>query len=241
MQHGLAEPRGVATEACGELAFRSATVLVTTALLSGSVIFSPLGARKTTRAVAPSALPPGNRCSSRSNAFWASVPGMEKLSLAGCEAVAAPTPATASSATHIRATKPRRRKANRLLSRNGTPVADTPGVRVRLPVMLGSTGRVAYLTDAEGEDAIEIAQLPRASGPGEPRRLAAGLLGRVQSWSPRRTATLAVAAGDGRLLLVDTSTDGDGEVTELIRSDNGPVGDLAFSPTRHGSPGPIPG
>ncbi|MBI0376735.1 PD40 domain-containing protein, partial [Streptomyces albiflaviniger] len=30
-------------------------------------------------------------------------------------------------------------------------LADTPGVRVRLPVMLGSTGRVAYLTDAEGE------------------------------------------------------------------------------------------
>ncbi|MGW7750354.1 S41 family peptidase [Streptomyces violaceusniger] len=110
-------------------------------------------------------------------------------------------------------------------------LADSPGVRVRLPVMLGSTGRVAYLTDAEGEDAIEIAQLPRASGPGEPRRLAAGLLGRVHELESSPDGDLlAVAAGDGRLLLVDTSADGDGEVTELIRSDNGPAGDLAFSP-----------
>ncbi|OEV27851.1 peptidase S41, partial [Streptomyces nanshensis] len=41
-------------------------------------------------------------------------------------------------------------------------LADAPGVRVRLPTMLGDTGRIAYVTDAEGEDAIEIAELPRA-------------------------------------------------------------------------------
>ena len=47
---------------------------------------------KTTRAVAPSALAPGNRWSSRSKAFWASVPGMEKELEVAEDAVAAPTP-----------------------------------------------------------------------------------------------------------------------------------------------------
>ncbi|ARZ69664.1 peptidase S41 [Streptomyces albireticuli] len=123
-------------------------------------------------------------------------------------------------------------------------IADTPGVRVRLPEMLGSTGQVAYVTDAEGEDAIEIAQLPRATGPSEPRRLAVGRIGRVQELlaSPDGER-LAVAAHDGRLLLVDTSAGEEGEggeadgtggaagvVSELIRSTNGPVRDLAFSP-----------
>lgn len=51
-------------------------------------------------------------------------------------------------------------------------IADAPGARVRLPEMLGDTGLVAFVTDAEGEDGIELAQLPgRASralsrGPG---------------------------------------------------------------------------
>ncbi|MEU5049533.1 S41 family peptidase [Streptomyces sp. NPDC021096] len=110
-------------------------------------------------------------------------------------------------------------------------IADTPGVRVRLPEMLGATGRVAYVTDAEGEDAVEIAQLPRAAGPSEPRRLAAGRIGRVHELlaSPDGQR-LAVAAHDGRLLLVDASPEGDGEVGEVIRSTNGPVRDLAFSP-----------
>jgi tricorn protease len=43
-------------------------------------------------------------------------------------------------------------------------VSDVPGARVRLPEMLGDTGLVAYVTDAAGEDAIELAPLPgRAS------------------------------------------------------------------------------
>ncbi|MFC4033734.1 S41 family peptidase [Streptomyces polygonati] len=43
-------------------------------------------------------------------------------------------------------------------------ISDVPGSRVRLPVMLGDTGLVAYVTDAGGEDGIELAQLPgRAS------------------------------------------------------------------------------
>ncbi|HEY5834220.1 S41 family peptidase [Streptomyces sp.] len=43
-------------------------------------------------------------------------------------------------------------------------ISDRPGARVRLPEMLGDTGLVAYVTDAEGEDGIELARLPgRAS------------------------------------------------------------------------------
>ncbi|MEU1316953.1 S41 family peptidase [Streptomyces tibetensis] len=110
-------------------------------------------------------------------------------------------------------------------------LTDTPGVRVRLPEMLGGSGRVAYVTDAEGEDAIEIASLPRASGDRAPRRMAQGRLGRVHEVvSDPEGERLAVASHDGRLLLVDVTEDSGGEVTELIRSVNGPVRDLAFSP-----------
>ncbi|MFE0035574.1 S41 family peptidase [Streptomyces sp. NPDC059015] len=83
-------------------------------------------------------------------------------------------------------------------------IADTPGVRVRLPVMLGSGGgQVAYVTDADGEDAVEIAYLPRASGDRPPRRLATGRLGRVlEMVSDPAGERLAIASHDGRLLLL---------------------------------------
>ncbi|MEU9730568.1 S41 family peptidase [Streptomyces sp. NPDC048002] len=110
-------------------------------------------------------------------------------------------------------------------------ITDTPGVRVRLPEMLGPAGQVAYVTDAEGEDAIEIAYLPRATGDREPRRLASGELGRVlELVADPQGERLAIASHDGRLLLLDATEDSGGEVTELIRSINGPVRDLAFSP-----------
>jgi tricorn protease len=146
-------------------------------------------------------------------------------------------------------------------------IADTPGVRVRLPEMLGSGGQVAYVTDADGPDAVEIAYLPRASGDRSPRRLASGLLGRVQELiSDPEGERLAIASNDGRLLLLDTGepeaepleseekapsgstradlhaatgaaapdsaapVDEHPGLTELIRSVNGPVRDLAFSP-----------
>ncbi|MFD3617142.1 S41 family peptidase [Streptomyces sp. NPDC058676] len=119
-------------------------------------------------------------------------------------------------------------------------ITDTPGVRVRLPEMLGSVGQVAYVTDAEGEDAIEVAYLPGATGDREPRRPASGELGRVlELVSDPQGERLAIASHDGRLLLITVSDDAaaaegaegsPGEVTELIRSVNGPVRDLAFSP-----------
>jgi len=110
-------------------------------------------------------------------------------------------------------------------------ITDTPGVRVRLPEMLGSGGQVAYVTDADGEDAIEIAYLPRATGDRAPRRLASGEVGRaLELVSDPAGERLAIAAHDGRLLLLDATEESDGEVTELICSLNGPVRDLAFSP-----------
>ncbi|MBQ1160001.1 PDZ domain-containing protein [Streptomyces sp. A73] len=121
-------------------------------------------------------------------------------------------------------------------------LADTPGVRVRMPTMLGDTGRIAYVTDAEGEDAIEIADLPRASRPRPAYRIAAGRLGRVLELVAAPSGErLAVVAHDGRLLLVDVpdtteTPEADGEpaaeapVSEVACSENGPVHDPAFSP-----------
>ncbi|MGY5059076.1 S41 family peptidase [Streptomyces sp. 900105755] len=95
-------------------------------------------------------------------------------------------------------------------------IADTPGVRVRLPEMLGSTGQIAYVTDAGGEDAVEIAHLPRATGDRPPRRLACGKLGRVlELVSDPLGERLAVAAHDGRLLLIDVTE----EVGDLAGAD----------------------
>ncbi|MFX4293761.1 S41 family peptidase [Streptomyces bohaiensis] len=129
----------------------------------------------------------------------------------------------------------------------GRVIAGRPGVRIRLPEMLGDSGRIAYVTDAAGEDAIEVAYLPRASGGCDPLRLATGRLGRVRELvaSPDGR-TLAVASHDGGLLLVpvpeetapapmarDGAADGQGGTAgavELTRSTNGAVRDLAFSP-----------
>ncbi|MFI6446215.1 S41 family peptidase [Kitasatospora sp. NPDC050543] len=109
-------------------------------------------------------------------------------------------------------------------------LADTPGVRTRLPVVLGSSGEAAWITDAEGLDAVEIAPLPgHEEHPArEPRRIAAGRIGRVLELSAAPDGhTLAVAASDGRLLLVTT---GDGEVRTVASSGYGPVGSAVFSP-----------
>ncbi|MCU7824872.1 S41 family peptidase [Kitasatospora sp. DSM 101779] len=104
----------------------------------------------------------------------------------------------------------------------------TPGVRARLArVVPGADGGqgVVWVTDAEGDDAIEFAPVVLGA---ERRRLAAGRLGRVLDLAVSPDGKqLAVASHDGRVLLVALS---DGTVHELARSENGEVTGLAFSP-----------
>lgn len=119
-------------------------------------------------------------------------------------------------------------------------LAAEPGVRARLPRTLGE--RVVWVTDAEGEDALEIAPVDGVAAGSTPRRIGSGQLGRVlelaTSTDGRR---IAVATHDGRLLLVDADA---GELREVTRSEDGDPCDLAFSPDSGwlawSHPGPIP-
>jgi len=103
-----------------------------------------------------------------------------------------------------------------------------PGVRARLPRVLGQTGLVAWVTDADGADAIEVAPVNGPAPTAPPRRLAAGALDWVSDLvaAPDGSA-VGVAARDGRLFAVDVSS---GAVTELASSGNGEVTGLAWSP-----------
>ncbi|MGI8666466.1 MAG: S41 family peptidase [Jatrophihabitans sp.] len=115
-----------------------------------------------------------------------------------------------------------------LTHRNGPArtIAARPGVRYRLPVVLASAGApdsVAYLSSAEGADAIEI-----AAADGSTRRYGAGLLGRVLELVATADGSLLVAAThDGRVLSIATA---DGAITELAASPYGEARGLALSP-----------
>ncbi|GHD30451.1 S41 family peptidase [Streptomyces galbus] len=109
-------------------------------------------------------------------------------------------------------------------------LAAEPGVRARLPRTFRADGEewVVWVTDAEGEDALEFAPATGLTPGSTPRRLAAGRLGRVLELAVAPDGSrAAVAAHDGRLLLVERET---GEVREVDRSDDGEVSDLVFSP-----------
>ena len=100
-----------------------------------------------------------------------------------------------------------------------------PEARARLPRVLGETGQAVWVTDADGADALEIAG---TSGDADPVTLAAGQLGDVMSLAASPDgATVAAAARDGRLLVVDVAS---GQVTELAASDDGAIGGLTWSP-----------
>ena len=107
-------------------------------------------------------------------------------------------------------------------------LSTVPGPVARLPRVLGDTGQVVWVVETEGGDALEIGPADGLA-PGEaPRRIAAGQIG----WAGELAAApdgsvVAVAARDGRLLLVSVAS---GDVAELTSSDNGQVGDLAFTP-----------
>src|SRR6202035_114179 len=84
---------------------------------------------------------------------------------------------------------------------------------------------VVWVTDAAGPDALEIASV---TGDAQTVRLAEGALGFVLSLLPSPDgATVAAAAHDGRLLLVDIAS---GQVTELAASDDGAISGLSWSP-----------
>ncbi len=108
-------------------------------------------------------------------------------------------------------------------------LAVAPGVRARLPRVLGESGQVAWVTDAEGPDALEIGygNGDDAEPGAHSRRLAAGAIGRVcdLAAAPDGSA-IAVAARDGHLRLVDVAS---GAVTGLAASDDGEISGLAWS------------
>jgi tricorn protease len=98
-----------------------------------------------------------------------------------------------------------------------------PGVRVRLPRTLDATGRAVWVSDAGGEDGLEL-----GTPGGEIRTLATGQLGRVLELVAAPDGKhAAVATHDGRLLVADLES---GDLRELDRTTQGDVSGLTFSP-----------
>ncbi|HZZ96361.1 MAG TPA: S41 family peptidase [Jatrophihabitantaceae bacterium] len=101
-------------------------------------------------------------------------------------------------------------------------LAETPGVRTRLPRVRPEAKSAIWVTDAEGDDALELTE-----GTGT-RRIAAGQLGRVLELTVAANGEhVAVASHDGRVLVVAL---GDGSVRELDSTDIGDSTGLVFSP-----------
>ena len=100
------------------------------------------------------------------------------------------------------------------------------GVRGRLPTILGDSGLVAWVTDAEGDDALEIGA---ADGTGEIRRVLSGELSRATELSASPDGRrLAVVTADNRLLLVDVEA---GTARTVVSGSFGGEGhDLATGP-----------
>jgi tricorn protease len=113
-------------------------------------------------------------------------------------------------------------------------VSVVPGVRARFPQVLGTGGQVVWATDADGIDGLEIGSgdpantANRADPAAAPRRIAAGQVGRIIGLAAAPDGgTVAVAAQDGRLRLVDVES---GQVREIATSDNGVMTGLSWSP-----------
>jgi tricorn protease len=123
----------------------------------------------------------------------------------------------------------------------GRALSVTPGVRTRLPRVLGRDGLVVWVTDAGGADALEVGG-ENDGEPVPPRTLAAGQIGIVSNLAAAPDGSaVAVASRDGYLRLVDIAS---GEVAELASSDDGELTGLAWSPDSAwlawSQPGPQP-
>ncbi|HLR27294.1 MAG TPA: PDZ domain-containing protein [Ruania sp.] len=107
-------------------------------------------------------------------------------------------------------------------------VADS-GVRTREPVVLGRTGKVALVTDAEGADALEIHTV---DGSAPPRRILSGQLGRVLHLAADPDGQrLAAVSHDGWLHLIELAEDGAApQVRDVTRSGHGEILGPVFSP-----------
>jgi tricorn protease len=121
-------------------------------------------------------------------------------------------------------------------------LATDPGARARLPVVLGDSGNVAWVTDADGEDAVQVSPA-QGNDPGvPPRRIGAGALGRVLKLAAAPDGThIAAVCHDGRLVLIDTES---AEIREITRATEGDPSEPAFSPDSRwlawSHPGPEP-
>lgn len=111
--------------------------------------------------------------------------------------------------------------------------------RARLPQVTGAGGsgaagadasagqQVVVVTDADGEDALEVVPV-LGEPPIPPRRLGGGKLGRVLELAVSADGThAAVATHDGRVVLVDL---GDGSLRTISTSEWGDATGLNFSP-----------
>lgn len=115
------------------------------------------------------------------------------------------------------------------------------GVRARLPEVAGPEGTQAVLaiTDAEGEDGLELIPLDQG---GEARRYGVGELGRVLELAGSPDGRwAAVATHDGRVVLVELAGGG---LKTLAACERGDASGLSFSPDSRylvwSEPGPAP-
>ena len=98
-------------------------------------------------------------------------------------------------------------------------------IRTREPLVLGTTGQAAYITDVEGEDAIEVASL---TGEKPPRRIGAGALGRVLHLRTDPAGKmLATISHDGSIRLIEV---GNGRTRLVGHSGHGEARSPRFSP-----------
>ncbi len=125
-------------------------------------------------------------------------------------------------------------------------LAHGSGVRRRLPAVLGDTSRVAWVTGADGDDAIELSRTDDVEVTAT-QLVASGHVGRVLELAASPDGRrLAVASHDGRLLEVSVpASDGEAaQLRELDRTTNGDMSGLAFSPDSQwlawSAPGPAP-